>query len=223
MAGRTWGRDFVTRAYDRATDKNIKEAARVKEGGTKRKKRVLSGVFTGDLDQINWMNCQCGYQRPTSRGKPVPQYADPAWALWVEGTPRTAGKKSLHKEIKTLVKDVYPMIGYHHNVVALGTDPGYPDLTLWGPGDSGVMWREEKAMNGSWEEGQREHLLSLHQKGFDVGVWKPCCLLSGLIELQLADLAGVEPRGRGLQRQRGTINKRLGWKDIAEGALNEPS
>jgi hypothetical protein len=221
MAGRRWGRDFVNRAYDRATAKNEAEAQRVKDGGAKRKKRVLSGVFTGPLDQVDWLTCHCGYQPPTSGGKKVPQYADPAYAVWTEGTPRTAGKQSLHTHIKTLVKDVYTTIGYHHNTVALGTDPGWPDLTLIGPGEPNIMFREEKAMRCAWEEGQREHLLSMQQKGFDVGVWKPCCLLSGRVELELARLADIPPQGRGLQRQRGQLNRQLTWKDIADGALGE--
>lgn len=221
MTGKTWGRGFVNKAYDRATVKKQDEAARVKAGGLKRTKTILCGTFSGDLQTIDWMACNCGYRRPTSNGKPVPQYADPAYALWVEGTPRTAGKQSLHLEIRRLCKKVYPQIGYHHNMVSLGTDPGYPDLTLWGPGEPGVMWREEKSMKGVFEEGQREHLQSLHEKGLNARVWMPCCLLSGLVELELAMLAGVPPQGRGLQRLRGTIDKRLSWEDVADGALNE--
>lgn len=220
MSGKTWGRDFVNRAYDRATAANAAEAARVKDGGAKRKKRIMCGPFEGDPKTIKWLACQCGYAPPTSGGRPVPRAADPAYAIWVEGTPRTAGKKSLHRAVKELCKDVYP-VGYHHNTVALGSDPGYPDLTLWGNGEPGVMWREEKSMTGAFEEGQAEHLLSLHEKGFDVGVWKPCCLLSGRIELELARLAGVAPKGRGLQRARGTLNQQLSWQDIAAGALNK--
>lgn len=218
--GGTWGRDFVNRRYDSATVKNATERQRVKDGGLKRGKTVLSGPYDGDLDQIDWLKCNCGYLPPTSGGKKVPQYADPAYAMWTEGAPRTPGKQSLHQAIRQLCKEVYP-VGYHHNVVALGTDPGYPDLTLWGAGEPRVMWREEKSMTGKWEEGQREHLLSLHQKGQNVRVWKPCCLLSGLIELELADLAGVPPKGRGLQRLKGTLGRKLSWGDVAAGALDE--
>lgn len=220
-----WGRDFVNRRYASATAKNAAEAERVKQGGLKREKTILCGAYDGDPTSIDWMNCNCGYQPPTSGGKKVPQRLDPAWTLWVEQSSPTPGKKSLHKEVKSLVTEVYvvnkvPLIGYHHNVVPLGTHGGYPDLTLWGNGRPGIMWREEKAMRGAWEPGQREHLFSLHQKGFDVGVWKPCCLLSGRIDLELAQLAGVPPKGRGAQRLKGTLYKRLTWEGFA-AALDE--
>lgn len=222
MPAQPWGRDFVNRRYAKATAANEAEGKQVKAGGTKRRKTILSGPYDGDPLAIDWMACGCGYQPPTSRGKPVPQYADPAYALWVEGTPRGAGKQSLHKAIKELVKDTYRgLLGYHHNTVPLGTDPGFPDLTLWGRGEPCIMYREEKAMKGGFEQGQREHLLSLRQRDLDVRVWKPCCYLSGLIDLELAMLAGVAPRGRGAQRLQGTLNKTMTWDDVAAGALDE--
>jgi hypothetical protein len=214
MATKRYGRQFVNAAFDRAETKAAKEAETVKKGGVKRKKTILCGPFDGDPKAFNWHDPTCGYLRPTSNGVPVPRDQDPAIAHWTETV--TRGKQSLHAKVRQLCKDVYP-VGYHHNVISLGTDPGYPDLTLFGPGGNRVIWREEKSMTGVWQEGQREHLLSLHEKGFDVAVWKPCCYLSGLIDVQLAELADVPAKGRGAQRLEGVLNRRPTWGDVAAG------
>lgn len=218
MAGR-YGREFVGRRFDKATAKNEAARDRNKAGIKDAPKPIRTAPHTGDPAQFDWLRCECGYQRPTSGGKPVPQRLDPAYANWTENS-TTTGKQLLHKKVRELALDVY-RVGYHHNVIPLGTDRGYPDLTLWGPAGPKIKFREEKSMTGRLEYGQAEHLLSLYEAGFDVAVWKPCCYLSGLIDIELAELAGVPPQGRGAQRLRGHLSRPMTWQDVAGGALDQ--
>src|ERR1700754_1461538 len=48
-------------------------------------------------------------------------------------------------------------------------------------------------MAGTLYVPQWAHLTSMRAAGLDVGVWRPCCLLSGRISAELAAIAGVDP------------------------------
>lgn len=51
------------------------------------------------------------------------------------------------------------------------TEPGWPDLVLWRPGQ--LLFRELKSDTGKLTEPQRDLLLSLRAAGADVEVWRP--------------------------------------------------
>lgn len=180
---------------------------------------VNCAPVSGDPEGIDWMACDCGYvPRTQANGKPMPQSREPAWQ-WTEEK-GTSGKPCLRTAVKNLALVVYK-IGYRHNSIELHNEGGFPDDTYWGPG--GLIVRELKAMRPDWKRGQKQHLLSLQEAGVKVAVWKPCCLLSGLIDEELAALAGVEPKGTYARNRRGQPNSELTWESIADGALNEAS
>lgn len=51
------------------------------------------------------------------------------------------------------------------------SQPGYPDLTVVGPG--GVLWRELKTTTGRVSPAQRDWLARLTDAGMDARVWRP--------------------------------------------------
>ncbi len=179
---------------------------------------VATAPVKGDPFAIDWEAHECGYvPRTGDNGKPLPKsgpHAEPAWR-WTE-QPNTTGRPCLHTTVMNLALVVY-RIGFRHNPVELHTPGGFPDNTHWGPG--GLIVRELKAMRPDWKRGQKQHLLSLREAGVDVGVWYPCCLLAGLIDEEMAALAGVKPKGTYARRAPGVPNKPLTWEDIANGAL----
>jgi hypothetical protein len=178
---------------------------------------VRCAPVLGDPDGIDWEACDCGYVRRTlPNGKPMPQTREPAWQ-WTEEK-GSGGKACLRTAVKDLALVVYK-IGYRHNSIELLNEGGFPDDTYWGPG--GLIVRELKAMRPDWKRGQKQHLLSLQEAHVDVSVWKPCCLLSGRIDEEMAALAGVEPKGAYARNRHGQSNSALTWQAIADGALDE--
>lgn len=172
----------------------------------------------GDPLAVDWEYHECGYvPRTRPDGKPMAKsgpHAEDAWRWTEEKSP--AGKSSLRAAVKKLALDVY-RLGYRHSEIELLNEGGFPDDMYWGPG--GLIIRELKAMRPDWKRGQKQHLLSLQEAGLDVAVWFPCCLLSGLIDEELAALAGVEPRGPYARARRGQANPILTWEAIRDGAL----
>jgi len=218
------GRDYVQRAYGRraAKDQNLtpeqKAAARTKKAALMLVP-VPTAPVMGDWEAIDWMACDCGYVSQTQpNGKPMPQTREPAWQ-WTE-EPGTTGKSCLRTHVRDLALKVY-RIGYRHGNVALYDDGGFPDDMYWGRFGPRLIVRELKAMRPDWKRGQKQHLLSLQEADVDVAVWKPCCLLSGLIDEEMAKLAGVKPKGAYARNRHGQPNARLTWQNIAEGALDE--
>jgi hypothetical protein len=177
----------------------------------------------GDPESIAWEKCDCGYvPRTRPDGKPLPKSgpnAEDAWR-WTEEKPRTGRGPYLRGVVPALAVDVYK-IGSRHNPIELHSGDGFPDDIYWGRFGPKLIFRELKAMRPLWKRGQKQHLLSLQEAGLNVGVWFPCCLLSGLVEEEMAELAGVEPKGPYARRPGRTPNRPLTWEDIAEGALSE--
>lgn len=190
----------------------------------KRKKLlpVSCAPVKGDPEGIDWEYHECGYVPPLGRdGKPRPKSgpnADPAW-LWSEER-GTTGRPSMRVTIQDLALKVY-RLGHRHNKVELHSEGGFPDDIFWGPHGPGLIIRELKAMKPDWKRGQKQHLLSLQEAGVNVAVWYPCCILSGLVDEELAELAGVKPHGTYARRERSVPNAPLTWEAIAGGALNE--
>lgn len=66
---------------------------------------------------------------------------------------------------------------------------GWPDWAVVGAG--GFIMRELKRQNEKPTAAQEKWLDTLERAGVDVGVWKPCCVLSGRIARELALVAGI--------------------------------
>ncbi len=81
-----------------------------------------------------------------------------------------------------------------HNAVAVGSDRGFPDLTIWGPG--GLIFRELKGTTGELTVVQYEVIVSMREAGLDVAVWWPEDYHLGVIGNELDRLAGVAERER---------------------------
>lgn len=187
-------------------------------------KPVVTAPVIGDPEGIAWDKCDCGYvPRTRPGGKPMPKSgpaAEPAWR-WTE-EPGRGGKPCLRNHVQDLALKVY-RIGYRHNNVEVYNTGGFPDDMYWGRFGPKLIIRELKAMRPDWKRGQKQHLLSLQEAGLNVAVWYPCCLLSGLIDEEMAELAGVAPKGTYARRVSGTPNRPPTWEDIAKGALGEAS
>jgi hypothetical protein len=179
---------------------------------------VACAPVKGDPEGIDWEYHECGYvPRTKPDGKPLPKSglnAEPAWK-WTEEK-GTSGKSCLRTTVKDLALKVYG-IGYRHSLIELHQEGGFPDDMYWGPG--GLIIRELKAMRPDWKRGQKQHLLSLQEAGLNVAVWYPCCLLSGLIDEEMAKVAGVKPKGAYARTHHGKANSNLTWEAIANGAL----
>lgn len=180
---------------------------------------VACAPVKGDPEGVDWEYHECGYvPRTKPDGKPLPKSglnAEPAWK-WTEEK-GTSGKPCLRTAVRDLALKVYK-IGYRHNLIELHQEGGFPDDQYWGPG--GLIIRELKAMRPDWKRGQKQHLLSLQETpGVNVAVWFPCCLLSGLIDEEMAAIAQVEPKGTYARRRRGQATQPWTWKEVAGGAL----
>lgn len=189
----------------------------------KEKRQALEPVacapVRGNPAAIDWESHNCGYvPRIGTNGKVLPKTREPAWQ-WTEEK-GTAGRPYLRSAVQDLALKVY-RIGYRHSEVELTQDNGgFPDDLYWGPHGPKLIIRELKPMRPQWKRGQKQHLLSLREADQDVGVWFPCCLLSGWIDEEMASLAGVAPKGTYARRQRGVPNKPVTWEDVAKGALS---
>lgn len=189
----------------------------------KQKRRLTELVncapVEGDPFAIDYELHDCGYVPKTRPdGKPLPKSgpnAEPAWR-WREER-GTSGQSCLRATVKDLALKVYK-IGYRHSKIELHNEGGFPDDMYWGPG--GLIFRELKAMRPDWKRGQKQHLLSLHENGQNVSVWFPCCLLSGRIDNEMAEVAGVAPKGAYARRVAGEPNRPLTWSEVANGALS---
>lgn len=92
------------------------------------------------------------------------------------------------KQLLTRVREICAwmhLLVYHtHN--SRRSEPGYPDLTIAGPG--GVMWRELKTRRGKVTPDQITWLQQLAAGGGDADIWRPVDLLSGRIQRELTAL-----------------------------------
>lgn len=211
----------VRAARQAAMTPEQRQAAKVAQA-VRAKVPVRCAPVIGDPESIDWEAHDCGYVPQLSRdGKPLPHSgpnAEPAWR-WTE-EPGTGGRSCLRGAVKNLVLEVYK-VGFRHNPLELHSEGGFPDDMYWGRFGPKLIIREQKAMRHVWQRGQKQHLLSLREADLDVGVWFPCCLLSGRIDEELAALAGVKPKGTYARRRHGVPNRPLTWADVANGALNE--
>ncbi len=77
----------------------------------------------------------------------------------------------------------------YHTGIAIGSDTGFPDLTIWGPG--GVIFRELKGTTGRLYVDQLETIMSMRAAGADAAVWWPEDYHLSVICDELDRLAGI--------------------------------
>lgn len=140
-----------------------------------------------------WEQCGCDYRHDG------PRKTDPAFTDWSEDPARTSGKLSLRYALSDprtksdggLLGPNFYRLGHFHSGDARHDAPGYPDLTIWGPGGREV-W-ELKIAGAVPTLPQAVHMTALELYGFTVRLVRPCCLLSGWVDRWLGVLAGVAP------------------------------
>lgn len=182
---------------------------------------VRCAPVKGDPFAVDWEYHECGYEPRTNpkTGRPLPKSGPNAEAAWRWNEEKgSTGKSSLRAAVRAMALDVYG-IGYRHSEIELLGEGGFPDDLYWGPG--GLIIRELKAMRPDWKKGQKQHLLSLSEAGLDVALWFPCCLLSGLIDEEMARVAGCKPKGAYARTRPGQANPATTWEAIRDGAFDE--
>lgn len=96
------------------------------------------------------------------------------------------GPDSLEANLRRLMKDL-GLWGFHVRN-SIGSEKGWPDWTILGP--EGGLFRELKSERGTVTIDQRRVGSRLTRAGFDWAVWRPRDLVSGVIAVQLARIAG---------------------------------
>jgi hypothetical protein len=103
--------------------------------------------------------------------------ADPATWLLAQVT---------EQELQAFVRRTARLLGWrvHHEKYSIGSDSGYPDLTLLHPGQGRTVWMELKRegkwptrrrkVNGRWRDGQDGWLLDLLEAGNETYLVWPC-------------------------------------------------
>jgi hypothetical protein len=80
----------------------------------------------------------------------------------------------------------------YHTTYSIGSDRGYPDLTLVNPRQGRVLWAELKGPRGRLSPAQAAWLAELTSAGQEAYLWSPVQWISGEIESVL--------RGGGYER-----------------------
>ncbi len=103
--------------------------------------------------------------------------------------PEDEGTGSVESHLRAYLDDLGLKLAYHAwKQHAQRAREGWPDWAITGPG--GFMMRELKRQNRDPTKAQEAWLESLYAAGVDVGVRKPCCVLTGRMARELAVLAG---------------------------------
>lgn len=95
------------------------------------------------------------------------------------------GPYSLESNLRRLMRD-YHLYGFHARV-AIGSEAGWPDWVIIGPG--GILFRELKSQRGELTPEQRSVGSKLAKVGMDWAVWRPQHLFDGTIERRLTAIA----------------------------------
>jgi hypothetical protein len=91
------------------------------------------------------------------------------------------GKDSLLAETRKAIRDLG--LWAYHTKRSDGSDKGWPDLVIIGPG--GVLYREIKTEEGKVTTEQLDVMRRLEEAGQDVDVWRPTDWYSGRIQREL--------------------------------------
>lgn len=139
--------------------------------------------------------CACaGAYRPqlTDKGKLV-KAREPAWQM----------KESVRSNdcLQAFARGLaaHYAVGYQHSGDSRKSDRGYPDVHLWprgGPPGRGSTYVELKQMDPNPSEDQVRVMGELAAAGHPVFLVRPCCLLTGVFDQIVADVAGVRPQGK---------------------------
>lgn len=95
------------------------------------------------------------------------------------------------KELQQNVADLCATLGlYHfHPLSSIGSEPGWPDSTIIGPG--GIRFRELKSEAGRATPEQTAVGYKLKAIGLSWKLWRPSDWLSGQIGNELSEIAGT--------------------------------
>ena len=97
----------------------------------------------------------------------------------------------LETQLMECIRDRCKLLGLHAFHVAdarRSWGPGYPDLTICGPG--GILWREVKTEHGTIRPEQKDWILALKAAGGNAGIWRPRDWYSERISRELHLIAG---------------------------------
>lgn len=108
------------------------------------------------------------------------------WPPMEEDAERVGLVAKTIKEIKR-----WPELCYHRESLSLGTTPGWPDLTIWGP--AGMILRELKGSTTPVYVHQLERIEALRAAGLDAGFWWPEDWHDQTIERELVALTLRRP------------------------------
>ncbi len=97
------------------------------------------------------------------------------WPVMGEDTPHTGLLALVRAEIARR-----PALSCFHTRFALGSDVGYPDLTIWGPG--GILWAELKGSDGRVTMRQLATVNAIRAAGGRAVVWWPEDYHLGLVD-----------------------------------------
>lgn len=120
-----------------------------------------------------------------------------AAGLYVPAAHTPRPNKALAKQFPAMAEDAtfLPLVraecirlalGCYHTGVSVGSDEGYPDLTIWGP--AGLILRELKGSTGRLAVVQLERIQSLRAAGVDADIWWPEDWHLGIVTRQLVAL-----------------------------------
>lgn len=99
--------------------------------------------------------------------------------------PRLGGNTLSEAQLDSLVKDLCVALHLerYHTHDSRRSEPGYPDLTIVGPG--GVMFRELKTQTGRVRPDQTRWLAALVAAGANARIWRPSDWMQGVITAEL--------------------------------------
>lgn len=99
----------------------------------------------------------------------------------------------LLEQVRTLCRGLRLL--HYHTYDSRGSEPGYPDWHIVGPG--GSIFRELKTERGRLTDDQEKWLDALRSSGHDADVWRPSDLLvTGRIRDELRELSKIKVRGK---------------------------
>jgi hypothetical protein len=129
------------------------------------------------------------WRRPSWRA--VPDCPLPrVLALQAAHMSEDTGPDSIEAHLRRYLTDLHLPLAYHPwREHAKRAREGWLDWAI--AGDGGYIMRELKRQSEKPTAAQEMWLDTLEHAGEDVGVWKPCCVLSGRMARELAVVAGI--------------------------------
>lgn len=155
-----------------------------------RHRLVTAALWTPDAPT----RCACaGAYRPVLEHGKLVKSREPAWSM----AEQTRDPGCLQERIRHLAK-VY-RVDYQHHKTSRGSGAGYPDVHMWAPG-RGSVYAELKRMDRGYPSNcdnptdVQVRVMGRLQAADEhnlVYLWRPCCVLSGVVDEAIAEFAGV--------------------------------